>query len=681
MHLATSGKARRPLGLMVIVLVSALLPGNALADSEAPAAPTAVVVAEGSAWQSTPQFNISWSNPVAQDTPIAIAHYELCPLSPVGPCTTNKAAGEGISKVVVTVPTVGSFRLRIWLEDAAGNVNAGTKSSPVILRFDNEIPPHAEMRPLEEWLNAIEGFSPTVVFELPWGSSWPLSGIWGYSVTTNGSSPDAVVDAVALQDNDRFPANLALNGLPEGATQLRVRSISNTGVASADVASGILRVDRTVPELLVTGIPQGDAWYSRSVAVGLQGIDQEGLSGMSGAPMDRPIDDGGYLDYVVNGVAHKVRGDRATLDFVLDGRHEIVARAIDAAGNASARKTTSFKVDRTPPVGSFRAPNPSDPRQLIVDVRDATSGVEGGHIEYRRMGDATFRRLPTAFVPGQLRTRIDDLALAKGSYEYRALVRDVAGNTSVVTTRADGKPMTLAMPLRRPTRLSVATAPRKICKRVAVRRWRGLVRSRRLCRTRPGSTSAWLGHGRRLGTQGRLTTVGGAPIRHSVVRIEGRARSGGRFTVLGKARTDTQGRFFFSVPAGPSRTVRYRYEGTNTALPATGSVSTKVAAGVRMGVDRRVVRNGQAVLFSGRLLGKPIPKAGKIVALQARVGRKWRTFATPRAKKSGVFKHRYRFTATTGVRRYAFRALVAREGAYPYERGISRTVRVLVRGR
>jgi hypothetical protein len=74
-------------------------------------------------------------------------------------------------------------------------------------------------------------------------------------------------------------------------------------------------------------------------------------------------------------------------------------------------------------------------------------------------------------------------------------------------------------------------------------------------------------------------------------------------------------------------------------------------------------------------------KSGKLVALQAKVGRKWRTFATPRANSKGVFKHRYRFTATTGVQRYAFRAVVAREAAYPYERGLSKVVRVTVRGR
>ena len=83
----------------------------------------------------------------------------------------------------------------------------------------------------------------------------------------------------------------------------------------------------------------------------------------------------------------------------------------------------------------------------------------------------------------------------------------------------------------------------------------------------------------------------------AAIVVEGQPRSGGPFVRLGVARTDGQGRFSFAIPAGPSRTVRYR------------------------------------------------------------------------------------FTATTGLRRYTFRAVVAREAAYPYEKGVSRTVKVIVRGR
>ncbi len=41
---------------------------------------------------------------------------------------------------------------------------------------------------------------------------------------------------------------------------------------------------------------------------------------------------------------------------------------------------------------------------------------------------------------------------------------------------------------------------------------------------------------------------------------------------------------------------------------------------------------GSESVFRGRLLGGPIPEAGKLLALQAKTSRGWRTFSTPRVK-------------------------------------------------
>lgn len=61
---------------------------------------------------------------------------------------------------------------------------------------------------------------------------------------------------------------------------------------------------------------------------------------------------------------------------------------------------------------------------------------------------------------------------------------------------------------------------------------------------------------------------------------------------------------------------------------------------MRLKVNRKRARNGQSVVFSGSLLGRPIPAVGKVVALQAKVRGKWRTFATPRARANGTFRSR-----------------------------------------
>ena len=93
------------------------------------------------------------------------------------------------------------------------------------------------------------------------------------------------------------------------------------------------------------------------------------------------------------------------------------------------------------------------------------------------------------------------------------------------------------------------------------------------------------------------------------------------------------------------------------------------------------MQNGQEVVFQGRLLGGPLPPAGKLLTLQARTPQGWLTFANPRARATdGRWRYRYRFTGTSVTSRYSFRVLVPEDSSYPYAAGKSKVVRVLVRG-
>ena len=97
-----------------------------------------------------------------------------------------------------------------------------------------------------------------------------------------------------------------------------------------------------------------------------------------------------------------------------------------------------------------------------------------------------------------------------------------------------------------------------------------------------------------------------------------------------------------------------------------------------LAIAKKRLTNGQAERFTGRVPG---PNAeGRAVALQARAGRKWRTFKQLRTDADGRFHGKYRFTQTIGRIRYVFRALVKRQGGYPYEPGHSRKRKVLVQG-
>jgi hypothetical protein len=675
----------------LVLVVVAIGPRAAYADPDvtAPDAPTGIFVDEGSSWRAANDFHVWWHTPPGQETPIAVAHYELCPAVPAGPCTTHQAVGNNISEIELALPHAGGFWLRVWLEDSAGNVSSNAKSPQVILRFDDGTPPEAVLNYDDIWLGRSTPVNPSYTVGINANADWPISGIRGYSISLDGSVPDHEVEVFAAQDYERFQATYAIQGLSEGVTVVSIRSISNTGVPSNLVGTAHIRLDRSPPTVFSDALPNTDQWYRKPLSVPIEAHDQADLSGMSPAPLEKLAQEGGHLAYELDDepTIH-IRGAHASVPVTTDGDHRLTFRAFDAAGNGSVEKEVEFKIDGTAPVGSFRALDPRDPRQLRVDVADATSGVEDGRIEYRREGEGRFEPLATTRGDGILSARLDDQSLPAGRYELRAVVTDVAGNEAVIDSWDDGAAAALGMPLRSEARVTVARdlpAAKRCPKAAKTPRGKGKKRQapvRRKCRREsPSKTSLELAHGKRAGSTGRLTTGQGAPIGGASVVVEGRARSGGAFVPLGTARTDVQGNFRFKIPAGPSRTVRYRYDGTNTVQPAAEQLVTKVRAAARLKASRRRLRNGQAVRFSGRLLGRPIPSAGKLVALQAKVGRRWRTFATPRANAKGVFRHRYRFTATTGMRRYAFRAVVAREAAYPYERGLSRILTVTVKGR
>src|SRR3954451_24867879 len=70
-----------------------------------------------------------------------------------------------------------------------------------------------------------------------------------------------------------------------------------------------------------------------------------------------------------------------------DGTHTVVMRASDVAGNVSAERRLSFKVDRTAPeLAVFETQQASDPTLITVAASDRTSGLaDGGQIRFRRI--------------------------------------------------------------------------------------------------------------------------------------------------------------------------------------------------------------------------------------------------------------------------------------------------------
>ncbi len=146
--------------------------------------------------------------------------------------------------------------------------------------------------------------------------------------------------------------------------------------------------------------------------------------------------------------------------------------------------------------------------------------------------------------------------------------------------------------------------------------------------------------------------------------------------LVGTATTQDNGRFATRLEAGPSRRLDLVYRYNDKVLGGKVQLDSRVVPTLE--ILKKSLENGEAARFSGRVPG---PNAeGRAVAMQARVGRKWRTFKQLRTEADGHFRGKYRFTQTRGRVRYVFRALVKRQSGYPYEPGASGKRKLIVRG-
>jgi hypothetical protein len=184
---------------------------------------------------------------------------------------------------------------------------------------------------------------------------------------------------------------------------------------------------------------------------------------------------------------------------------------------------------------------------------------------------------------------------------------------------------------------------------------------------------------RTLRLTGRLTNADGQPIEAATVEAL-EANSGESALPIGLATTGLDGRFRYVLRANRNRDVVFRYPGSRRIGATTARFQMLVPAASSIQVNRRLVRNGQAVRFSGRVASRPLPANGKLIEMQAHFRGRWRTFSTVRTDSAGFWHFPYRFGATLGRVVYRFRALLPSEGGYPFVDGRSRTARVVVLG-
>ena len=261
--------------------------------------------------------------------------------------------------------------------------------------------------------------------------------------------------------------------------------------------------------------------------------------------------------------------------------------------------------------------------------------------------------------------RLDDAALPDGTYEVRAHLRDGAGNERTADRRRDGSPMLVSLPARAVTR--IVLGERRRCKRL-----RG---GRARCTRDRGPV-----RGNGVTVRGELR-AGDRPLVHSPIVVLTAPRNGGPLSRAATVVTDAAGRFSFGTGVGPSRTVRFAYDGTRVTRPALAEVRVLVRARSSIAVDRRFALNGAGgPVPTGGWCGGRFPMAASSSTCRPSTAGGGARSRRPARIRAGRWSYDYRFEATTGVVTYRFRARIRREAAYPYELGRSRVVRVTVRG-
>lgn len=619
------------------------------------------------AWHASPSFRLDWTQePGPPAEAKAVVHQLYDPQGhPVGgPVYDAEQAGR-LERIPVP-PVPGAYTAEVWLENLEGI--PGPRVT-VTLRFDDASPSPAVPQAPAGWVN---GSKPVAIEIAHPAAPLPLSGIRGYAVSVDRGDfapPCAAVVWCSLEETGFSGGieddSLSLGVLPEGINFARVAAVSGSGVPSP-IESAEIRVDATPPLTTLEGSPAG--WSNKPLRV--TAVAADALSGMDPSQGGDP-----FTAIAVDGdLASRASGGRASTWVSGSGIHRLSFYGGDVAGNvadgqagAPAPEQATVKIDEDPPTVAFAArQDPAEPERIEATVTDPLSGPSGqrGAIAVRPLGSgARFEELPTEIAGGRLLAHWDSDSYPPGSYEFRAVGYDLAGNAAAGILRGDGAKMVLPSPLKTPVTIGAGFVAK-------AGSWRAKKR---------------VPYGRGVRYGGRLRTAAGAPVGGAEVTVTETFAAGSapalRATIV---RTNADGTFSLHLAPGPSRQVSASFAGGRTLTRGAGaSAQLAVRGAVRLHTSTALARVGGApVVFSGRVarLGAGTAK-GKAVELQFRYpGAGWSEFRTVATGASGRFRYAYRFSDddSRGIR-FQFRAVVPAQEGWPYDTGVSRPV--LVTGR
>ncbi len=171
---------------------------------------------------------------------------------------------------------------------------------------------------------------------------------------------------------------------------------------------------------------------------------------------------------------------------------------------------------------------------------------------------------------------------------------------------------------------------------------------------------------------GRLTDRSDEPVAGAMLCVsESTLAPGEGLADVGAVKTNTEGRYRYTVAPGPNREIEIGYRYNRHQLQRNVRYFARVAPSLKLSRER--VRNERRVRLFGSLPGPS--NEGRIVVLQARYpGRNqtWKTFQKARTDQLGDYSATYRFLATFTTTEYRMRAVVPAQNGYPFLTGHSR---------
>jgi hypothetical protein len=230
---------------------------HVLVDNTAPNQPSSLVASAARAWTSVNRFGASWTLPPNQGSPIAGAAYELCTTAQPRTCVRGERGGADLSAISdLAVPGDGSWMLRLWLRDQAGNEDPNRSMLAGPLGLDR-VPPDVQLRPRDSE-------DPT---RLVVQASDASSGVSSMEIEIHRRGSAAWRGLPVVRDGSRFSAIVDDEVLAPGVYDIRARATDAAGnERTAAVDSGAparIQLPVRIASTLRVGRPVGNRRHHR----------------------------------------------------------------------------------------------------------------------------------------------------------------------------------------------------------------------------------------------------------------------------------------------------------------------------------------------------------------------------------------------------------------------------------